>query len=183
MLDTCFITQKECVLRFFNTIDYSTDIVSYKKGFLVNDWSAVAKTIDGIRIGHYELSFKERAEFFGRVNGLCFVELDEDKKGNVVRSFWKGSCFHYFDSCWCVHAAILQYRQELQVMGNTIPTRKRVAIKKRRRSQLWMDEQCRVIESRRNGGRTFTATSSNSTKHEEQQGCGGIVVSQTQEDD
>jgi hypothetical protein len=178
MMDESFITHKERVLLFFNSIDYSVDVSEYKNGFLVNCFSSIAKPINDTRIeeyertlsGDFEFSHKERKTFFGRVNGLCFVKLQQPKDDNGA-AFYSG-CFHYFDKCWCMHAAIIQYKASLKIMGNKIPTRKMTKVRRIRRSQMWIDTQLHNIEKRRKALETHSA----SLEHD------GVLITQTQSD-
>jgi hypothetical protein len=147
MMNKSFIAHKERVLQFFKNIDYMVDVTNYQNGFLVNDWSSLARPLDTARIkeyeyslaGDFELSYQERFEFFGRVNGLCYVELQKPRNSNAKHS----SCLDYFDNCWCVHAAVLQYRNELKTMAFKIPSQQMTTVRRGKRTQMWYDDQLR----------------------------------------
>jgi hypothetical protein len=174
------------VLLFFNAINYSVDVTNFKNGFLVNDWSCVATPLDTNRIaeyeksleGEFEFSYKERYRFFGRVNGLCFVQSHLPKTPNAL-PLYKGSCFDYFDNCWCIHAAIIQYRNKLNTVGHKIPIRKMVNVRRARKSRMWMEAQEHNIETRKK-----TQVITQSLKADQQHGLEGSmdVITQTQDD-
>jgi hypothetical protein len=188
MMNKSFITHKERVLQFFNNIDYMVDVANYQNGFLVNDWPSLAKPLDTARIkeyeyslaGDFELSYKERFEFFGRVNGLCYVELQKPRNPNA-KAFYKGSCFDYFDNCWCVHAAVIEYRNELKTMAFKIPARKMTNVRRGKRTQMWYEDQLRKQAMRKKAPVVAMAQSSPSNEELEVVEC-GVVVTQTQDD-
>jgi hypothetical protein len=188
MMNKSFITHKEQVLKSFNNIDYMVDVDSYQNGFLVNDWSSLAKPLDTncykeyeySLAGDFELSYQERFEFFGRVNGLCYVELQTPRNSNA-KAFYKGSCFDYFDNCWCVHAAVIHYRNELKTMAFKIPSQKMTTVRRGKRTQMWYDDQLRKQAMRKKAPVAATAPSLPSN-HELEEAEHGVVVTQTQDE-
>jgi hypothetical protein len=124
-------SMKPALFEYYLEFNKLVGCVQYKDGFLVNREYNLGEPINAICVkryesslqGEFELDYSEQHFFYHRVNELCIVtkkQLDPKQK-----SFFTGSCFHFYNHLKCNHAAVSQY------VMSYLPLRKRYHRKNR----------------------------------------------------
>jgi hypothetical protein len=190
MLDDKRMLSTTSVLEFYDLIQKSEDIVPYQKGFLINTEEYVGTPIRQERIFNYEKSlagefesdYASRSTFFGRVNGFCFVDRSgtTTTSDNKEATFFRGTCFQFYNYCWCPHAAVVQYDELLSVHARKLPDQKNAKARKRVFGQKWHDEIRKDAEYQRQANKMEAPVDKNTSNTAELM---APQISQTQDEE
>ena len=126
MLNSDWLLKKQLVNNFHEKVNLSVDLVECRDGWSVNDWSALSRPINELRVREYENALKGNS-WVGHLNWLDFYQsvdllwkVTKDFDTVSQQTFHRGSCWHFWDQSWCVHAVLLQHQTRLSRDGKPI---------------------------------------------------------------